>query len=163
MKHIILVVSLFTSSWSAYGQSPSLSEEIVVTASAVQETVETTPAAVTVITRGEIERREARDVVDVLREVPGVAVSRTGSAGKIAGLFLRGGSSKQALVLWNGVELNNAYLSAYNFGQLATAGVERVEVVRGPFSALYGADAVSGVINVLTVPAKRGFTADVEG
>ena len=162
MKHVILVVFLFTS-WSAYGQSPSLSEEIVVTASAVPETVETTPAAVTVITREEIERREARDVADVLREVPGVAVSRTGSAGKITGIFLRGGSTKQALVLWNGVELNNAYLSAYNFGQLATAGVERVEVVRGPFSALYGADAVSGVINVLTVPGGAAFTGDVEG
>lgn len=161
MKHILVVLFLFISS-SAHGQTTALSEEIVVTASAVAGTVETTPAALTIITREDIERREARDVADVLREVPGVIVSRTGSQGKISGTFLRGGSTKQALVLWNGVELNNPYLSAYNFGQLATAGVERVEVVRGPFSALYGADAVSGVINVLTVPRRSGFTADVE-
>lgn len=144
-------------------RAQSVSEEIVVTASAMPETVATTPAAVTVITREQIEQREARDVADVLREVPGLIVSRTGSPGKIVGTFIRGGSSKQALVLWNGVELNNAYLSAYNFGQLATAGVERVEVVRGPFSALYGADAVSGVINVLTAADRTGFAADIEG
>jgi vitamin B12 transporter len=140
----------------------SLSEEIIVTASAAPETVESTPAAVTVISREEIEAREARDVVDVLREVPGLTVSRTGSQGKVSAIFIRGGSSKQALVLWNGVEVNNAYFSAYNFGQLSSAGVQRVEIVRGPYSALYGADAVSGVINILTTPGSSGFTADVE-
>lgn len=162
MKHV-LASFFFIASLPLPAQTPPLSEEIVVTASAATETVETTPASVTIITREQIEQREARDVVDVLREVPGVIVSRTGSSGKVTTTFIRGGSSKQALVLWNGVELNNAYLSAYNFGQLATVGVERVEVVRGPFSALYGADAVSGVINVLSAPDRSGFTADVEG
>ena len=162
MKHI-LTAFLLVASLPLAAQTPSVSDEIVVTASAVAETVETTPASVTIITREQIEEREARDVADVLREVPGVIVSRTGSGGKVASTFIRGGSTKQALVLWNGVELNNAYFSAYNFGQLATVGVERVEVVRGPFSALYGADAVSGVINVLSAPEVSGFTADIEG
>ena len=162
MKHLITAVLLF-SPLSAFSQTVAISDEIVVTAAAVTETVETTPAAVTVITRDQIEDREARDIADLLREVPGVIVSRTGSGGKVASTFIRGGSTKQALILWNGVELNNAYFSAYNFGQLATVGVERVEVVRGPFSALYGADAVSGVINVLSAPQVSGFTADFEG
>jgi vitamin B12 transporter len=145
-------------------QPPSVhQEQIVVTAAAVPESVESTPAAVTVITRDQIERREARDVADVLREVPGLAVARTGGAGKTTTLFVRGGSSKQALVLWNGVEMNNPYFSGYNFGQLSTAGVERVEVVRGPFSALYGSEAVSGVVNVLTTPARSGLQIDVAG
>ncbi|HEX7151395.1 MAG TPA: TonB-dependent receptor [Thermoanaerobaculia bacterium] len=141
---------------------PAANAEIVVTASALPETTASTPAAATVITRAEIELREARDVADVLREVPGVNIMRTGSPGKIATMFIRGGSSKQALVLWNGIELNNPYFSGYNFGQLSTAGVERVEVVRGPFSALYGSEAVSGVVNVLTAPSASHLRADVE-
>src|SRR6185436_923765 len=108
-------------------------------------------------------RQQARDVADVLREVPGLAVARTGSPGKSTTLFIRGGSSKQALVLWNGVPMNNAYLSAYNFGQLSTAGVEKIEVIRGPYSALYGSDAVSGVVNVLTAPARSFLNVELTG
>ncbi|MGZ7039546.1 MAG: TonB-dependent receptor, partial [Thermoanaerobaculia bacterium] len=151
MRSILASFFLFFSFlFSSFAQSPvSASAQIVVTASSVPESVESTPASVTIVTKADIEKREARDVTDVLREVPGVNVSRTGSPGKTTSLFMRGGSSKQALVLWNGVEMNNAYLSAYNFGQLSTAGVEKVEIIRGPYSALYGSDAVSGVVNVL--------------
>jgi vitamin B12 transporter len=154
---------LFLFILAATPQQPPVQQEIIVTASALPEDVEETPAAASVVTREDIEKREARDVADVLREVPGVTVSRTGSPGKQVSLFLRGGSSKQALVLWNGVEMNNAYHSAYNFGQLSTAGVERVEIVRGPFSALYGSDAVSGVVNVLTTPSRDEAGVDFEG
>jgi vitamin B12 transporter len=112
--------------------------------------VETTPASVTVIEKKDIRAREARDVADVLREVPGLTVSQTGSAGKIESVFIRGASSKQTLVLWNGIEINDPYFSGYNWGQFSTAGVERVEVARGPFSSLYGADAVGGVVNIIT-------------
>ncbi|HEX7831512.1 MAG TPA: TonB-dependent receptor [Thermoanaerobaculia bacterium] len=136
--------------------------EIVVTASAQPESVEQTPATVTIITREDIEARGARDVAELLREVPGLAISRTGSPGKSTSLFIRGGSSKQALVLWNGVEMNNPYFSGYNFGQLSTSGVERVEIVRGPFSALYGSEAVSGVVQVLTEPKKSGAVLDAQ-
>src|SRR5437867_9411267 len=114
------------------------------------ETVESTPASVTVITRKDIDERAARDVADVLREVPGLSVSRTGSLGKTTSIFIRGASSKQALVLWNGVEINDPYFSGYNWAQFSTAEVQRVEVVRGPFSSLYGADAVGGVVNIIT-------------
>lgn len=162
MKLLSAFISVVLISTSLYSQPAVVSEEIVVTASAVPEELDETPVAATVITREEIERREARDVSDVLREVPGITVARTGSAGKVASLFVRGGSSKQALVLWNGVEMNNPYFSGYNFGQLSTAGVQRVEVVRGPFSALYGSEAVSGVVNVLTTPRSSGATVDVE-
>src|ERR1700741_4755284 len=166
MKHILAVIpTLFLIAVSAVAQTqqPSVSEQIVVTASALPEEIDQTPVAATVITKEDIEQREARDVLDVLREVPGLAVSRTGSPGKNTTLFIRGGSSKQALVLWNGIELNNAYFSGYDFGQLSSAGVEKVEIVRGPFSALYGSEAVSGVINVLTKPSVTGVTIDAEG
>lgn len=158
MKFLVSILFLLTTI-SALGQQ-TVSAEIVVTASAIPERVDETPATATVITRDEIEAREARDVADVLREVPGLAVTRTGSLGKATSLFIRGGSSKQALVLWNGIELNYPYHSGYNFGQLSTAGVEAIEVVRGPFSALYGSEAVSGVVNVLTEPQGNGATID---
>jgi vitamin B12 transporter len=139
-----------------------ISDRIVVTASDVPETIASTPAAVTVVTKKDIDERAARDIAEVLREVPGLAVSRTGSSGKATSLFTRGAASTQTLVLWNGIEINNPYFSGYDWGRFSTAGVEQVEVVRGPFSALYGSDAVAGVVNVVTVPAATGLRAEVQ-
>ncbi|HVT03311.1 MAG TPA: TonB-dependent receptor [Thermoanaerobaculia bacterium] len=138
-------------------------DEIVVTASAVPEPIGSSPAATTVVTKADMERREARDIADVLREVPGLELSRSGSAGKSTTLFTRGANSTQTLVLWNGVKLNNPYFSGYDWGRFSTAGVDRVEIVRGPFSALYGSDAMGGVVNILTTPAQSGFSANVQG
>ena len=140
---------------------PRIQDQIVVTASGLPETVESTPASVTVVTKDDIDKRAARNVADVLREVPGVSVSRTGSLGKTTSVFIRGASSKQTLVLWNGVEINDPYFSGYNFGQFSTAGVERIEVARGPFSSLYGADAVGGVVNIITAGGKDRTSVDV--
>lgn len=148
---------------AAEQQAPPVArQEIVVTASAAPELVSETPAAVTVIDAEAIERSGARDLADLLRAVPGLTLARSGSPGKVASLFTRGGSSKHTLVLWNGVEVNNPFFSGYDFGHFSTAGIERVEVVRGPFSALYGSDAVSGVINVLTDRDGTLATADVQ-
>ena len=140
-----------------------LNQTIVVTASEMPETIESTPAAVTVITKKQIDERAARDVADVLREVPGLQLSRSGSDGKATSLFSRGAASTQTLVLWNGIEMNNPYFSGFDWGRFSTAGVEQVEVVRGPFSALYGSEAMGGVINVLTTPHASGVRAEVQG
>jgi vitamin B12 transporter len=156
----VLSFLLFLSAVTALAQT---SADIVVTASAVPETIETTPAAVTVVTRKQIEERASVDLADVLREVPGLAFSRTGSAGRATSLFTRGANSTHTLVLWNGIQLNNPYFSGFDWGQFSTAGVEQVEVVRGPYSALYGSDAVAGVVNVLTSPTSNTFTGNIEG
>jgi vitamin B12 transporter len=140
-----------------------VNQTIIVTASEIPETVESTPASVTVITKKDIDAQAARDIADVLREVPGLSVSRTGSDGKITSVFVRGASSKQVLVLWNGVEINDPYFSGYNFGQFSTVGVQRIEVARGPFSSLYGADAVGGVINIITAGGQTETDVDVAG
>lgn len=167
MKVFISAVLLFLASAllandPATPAVPPVRQEIVVTASALPETVESTPAAVTVITKKEIEQQADRDVADVLREVSGVVISRTGSQGRATSLFTRGANSTHTLVLWNGIELNNPYFAGYDWGRFSTAGVEQVEVVRGPYSALYGSDAVAGVVNVLTTPSKSGVGAVVE-
>lgn len=163
MKHVLAVFLLAIATPLLAQTPPAASGEIVVTASAVPETVESTPAAVTVLTRTDIEQRGATDLADVLREVPGLTLSRTGSAGRATSLFTRGSNSTHTLVLWNGIELNNPYFSGFDWGQFATTGVEQVEVVRGPYSALYGSEAVAGVVNVLTTPRTSNVNVLVEG
>jgi vitamin B12 transporter len=167
MRHLLAVSFLvLTAASAAFAQqSPSpvrLSDEIIVTASALPERVEETPAAVTVITRDDIDRRAARDVSDVLREVPGLHLARIGSSGHQTSLFMRGSNPAHTLVLWNGIEINSPFFGGYDWGQFSTAGVEQIEVVRGPYSALYGSDAMAGVINILTAPAGSGVRALVE-
>jgi len=139
-----------------------VTDTIVVTASALPESVESTPAAVTVVTKSDIDEREALDVADVLRDVPGLNVSRTGDSGHATSLFTRGAASTHTLVMWNGIEINNPYFSGYDWGRFSTAGVEQVEVVRGPYSSLYGSEAVAGVVNVLTMPKRSGGSGVVE-
>jgi len=156
---LVSILSLLTI--SVFAQTSS-SDAIVVTASAIPETVESTPAAVTIITEKQIEQHAARDLAEVLREVPGLTISRTGSPGKATSLFTRGANSTHTLVLWNGIEINNPYFAGYDWGRFSTAGVQQVEVVRGPYSALYGSDAVAGVVNVLTNPVKSGLHAGFE-
>ncbi|MHB0970557.1 MAG: TonB-dependent receptor plug domain-containing protein [Thermoanaerobaculia bacterium] len=165
MKFLVstLLTLLFVCPLAAADPEPvAFRDEIVVTASTSPEELDATPASVTVIDAYDIEARHARDVADVLREVPGLAIARSGSAGKATSLFGRGGNSQHTLVLWNGVEINNPYFSGYDWGRFTATGVERVEVVRGPFSSIYGSDAVAGVVNILTVPNSSGIAVDAQ-
>jgi vitamin B12 transporter len=157
---VLLVLFLFPT--LTFAQT-KVTDTIVVTASGVPETIESTPASVTVVTKKEMEQQNARDIADVLREVPGLAVSRSGSNGKATSLFSRGANSQHTLVLWNGIEINDPYFSGYDWGRFSTTGVEQVEIVRGPFSAIYGSEAVAGVVNVLTAPRQSGVHGVVEG
>ncbi|MEA2163425.1 MAG: vitamin transporter [Thermoanaerobaculia bacterium] len=164
MKRVLAASLLFAVSSFAQStpQPVTINDQIVVTASSLPETLQVTPAAVKVITRADIAARAARDVADVLREVPGLVLARSGSPGKATSLFTRGAASTQTLVLWNGIALNNPYFSGYDWGRFSTAGVEQIEVVRGPYSALYGSEAMAGVINVLTAPRTSAVHGDFE-
>jgi len=164
VKHfLILFLFAFPLFAQQQPQPPKIEDQIVVTASDTPEPLASTPAAVSVVTKNDIERQAARDVADVLRDVPGVTISRSGSPGKATSLFMRGAGSTQTLVLWNGIELNSPYFSGYDWGRFSTAGVEQIEVVRGPFSALYGSDAVAGVVNVISAPRSNSLRAEAEG
>ena len=125
-------------------------DTLVVTASLEQETESSLPATVDVIGAQEIENRQATAVLDLLATLPSMAVVRSGSPGQVTSLFTRGMESNHTLALWNGIELNDPYFGGFNWGFLATDGVDRVEVVRGPFSSLYGGDAMGGVVQVLS-------------
>lgn len=147
---------------AAEAPAPAVAETIIVTASAMEEPLATTPASATVISREEIERKKARDLVTVLREVPGLNVARSGTEGKQTSLFMRGANAVHTLVMWNGIEINVPYFGGFDWGQLSTAGVDRVEVVRGPYSAIYGSDAVAGVVNIISGQRDPGITTAVE-
>ncbi|MFN2443801.1 MAG: TonB-dependent receptor plug domain-containing protein [Thermoanaerobaculia bacterium] len=168
MKIVISILAVLTAVSPLFASDVQLDPatvlrgELIVTASATAETLSSTPASASVITAEAIEDKALRDVADALREVPGLTVIRSGSPGKIVSLFTRGGSSKDTLVLWNGIELNNPFFSGFDWGRFSTAGVERIEVVRGPFSAIYGSDAVSGVVNIITDAHRPFVTADFQ-
>lgn len=135
----------------------SFTDEVVVVASGEVEPLGDVAAAVTVIPREEIEASGAPAAADLLRRVPGVVVLRSGIDTGVTSLFARGAASTQTLVLFDGVRLNSPFFGGYDWGLPLTAGLERIEVVRGPFSALYGGDAIGGVVQL--VPRR---TADTE-
>jgi vitamin B12 transporter len=127
-----------------------VAEQVVVTATAAPSEESSVGAATTVITREEIERRGYRRVTDVLRGVPGLDVAQSGADGALTSVFMRGANSTGALLLVDGVRMNSESFGGYDFSMLTTENVERIEIVRGPFSALYGSDALGGVIQIFT-------------
>ena len=147
---------------TALGQLvPPASESVVVTATRSPEDERDVGSATTVITRERIEKSGATTVLELLRSVPGIDVLRLGGDGAQTSLFLRGTNSTHALVLVDGARVNSPYFPGYDFSALTTENVERIEIVRGPFSALYGSDAIGGVIQILTRTATARPTARV--
>jgi vitamin B12 transporter len=141
---------------------PSFSDAVVVTASLDGEDRRQTPASTTVLDQREIAARQVNDLAALLTTVPGLSLTQSGPAGQQTSLFTRGTNSNQTLLLWNGIQLNDPYFGGANWQFVPLDGVERVEVVRGPFSALYGSNAVGGVIQVLT-GTRQGGTLSLEG
>lgn len=122
---------------------------VVVTATRIPTPADRVPAAVTVISGADLEAEGIRTVAEALRTVPGASVVTTDAYGSQTSLFLRGGEADYVKVLIDGVP-QNAPGGAYDFANLTTDNVERIEVVRGPVSVLYGSDAVTGVVQIFT-------------
>ena len=135
------------------GGSAEPIETIVVTATRTETRLEDVTTSISVVSEDEIRQQQAPRVLDVLRDVPGVDLVQTGSQGSNTQIFIRGAEADQTLVLIDGVELNSVTLGTFDFSGLTTDNVERVEVLRGTGSTLYGSQAVGGVVNIIT---KRG-------
>ena len=110
----------------------------------------TVGSAVTVVTGEEIRRQQIRHAGEALRSLPGVAVGRTGSVGGFTQVRIRGAEGNHTLVLIDGIEANNTADGEFDFSNLSAEEIERIEVIRGPMSGLYGANAVGGVVNIVT-------------
>jgi vitamin B12 transporter len=111
--------------------------------------------ATSTLESGQLAERQVRFVADALRDVPGVAVSRSGGAGSLTQVRLRGAEANHTLVLLDGVDVSDPFAGEFDFAGLLAADIERIEVLRGEQSALYGSDAIGGVINLLP---RRGGT-----
>ncbi|GAA3936223.1 TonB-dependent receptor plug domain-containing protein [Litoribacillus peritrichatus] len=150
----VLIPSLTLCSQSLLASEPAETEhamEIVVSASKVEMSRAATGSAMTVLDSEYLEQNQVRTVSDALRDVPGVAVSRNGAAGSFTQVRIRGAEANQTLVLIDGIEVNDvANGSEYNFAHLMSLEIERIEVLRGAQSALWGSDAMGGVINIIT-------------
>lgn len=128
---------------------------ITVTASRTAVPVNEVGSSVDSLTEQEISDRQVPFVADLLRDVPGTAISQNGGAGTFTQLRLRGAEANQTLVLIDGIEANDvAGGGEFDFGNLLTCGLEQIEVLRGPQSSLWGSDALAGVVNVQTKKGK---------
>ncbi|MEY2511082.1 MAG: vitamin transporter [Verrucomicrobiota bacterium] len=138
---------------SALPKAEAETEEIVVSATRIETPEDESPATIDVIRATDFEIKQTHRVADALREVPGLSVVQSGSPGALTSVFTRGLRSQHTQVLLDGVPVNQGLQGAFNFGDLTTDNIDRIEIVRGPQSTLYGPTALAGVIQIFT---KRG-------
>ncbi len=131
---------------------PKRLDTMVVTATRTEQELRNTGSAMTVISAQDIANRQLYTVAELLRTVPGVDVVQNGGIGRTTSVFIRGATSGQTLVLLNGIEMNDpsSPSSGFDFADLTVDDIERIEILRGPQSTLYGSDAIGGVINIIT-------------
>jgi vitamin B12 transporter len=141
--------------------------QIVVSATTVPTLASELGSSVSVITAQDIQQQQLRTVSDALKTVPGLNVVQSGGPGSQTAVFIRGTNANHVKVLIDGIEMSDPSSPnrAFDFGQLLTSGIDRIEVLRGPQSGLYGADAIGGVISITTKKGKgpSKATATLEG
>ncbi|OLQ81106.1 hypothetical protein BIT28_05920 [Photobacterium proteolyticum] len=154
MKKTLLAVALapLCLQSQAFAEESSSDEVMVVTANRFEQPAGNVLASIDVVTREQIQQVQAKSLVEVIRYLPGVQVDMSGGRGQKTSVFIRGTESSHTLVLLDGVRINSATAGGYDFSGIPAAVIERVELIRGPRAAIYGADAIGGVINIITEP-----------
>ncbi|MEO1656994.1 MAG: TonB-dependent receptor [Pseudomonadota bacterium] len=160
---IILPPLLVTSALAQIDENETPKDDvIVVTGTRLPTPLDQVGRSVSVLTGDEIQLRQQQFLYDALAAVPGVQLLRTGSFGSAATVSIRGLDSDQTLVVQDGVVVNDpsSFGNGFDFSTFDTSDVERVEVIRGAQSTLYGSDAIGGVINIVTKDGRDGFGGD---
>jgi vitamin B12 transporter len=152
-----VVLALMVS--TAHAQEVKQAEPVVVTATRTETPAEQLGASVTVITGEEIDTRRYPTVDEALRGAPGVDIRRSGSFGKTTSISIRGANPNQVQVLVDGMRVKSPTLGQVDLSDLSPDLIERIEVIRGPQSTLYGADAIGGVVNIITRRGRGPFSA----
>jgi vitamin B12 transporter len=154
------IVAFYPLSLSATESSGDI-ETIVVTASRTSVPLDQVGSSMDILSSADLHDRQSVYLSDILREIPGLAVNRQGVHGSSTQIRVRGSEGNHVMVLIDGVEANDLSQGGeFNFAHLVTQDIERVEIVRGPQSALWGSDALGGVINIISRPASRPFAVD---
>lgn len=160
MNQKLITLALFGAFYmpfAAHAETPSLNE-VIVTATRMPQSADTTLASVTVITRTDIDQLQAQSLPDVLRGVAGLTMSNNGGAGKGTSVFLRGTNADHVLVLVDGIKIGSATLGTASFQDIPVSQIERIEIVRGPRASLYGSEAIGGVIQIFTRKGNGALT-----
>lgn len=156
-----MYVPLLLTSASVFAASEE--QTMVVTASAVEQNLRDAPASISVITREDLDRKPAQNLKDILQEVPGVQLTNEGDNRR--GVSIRGLDSSYTLILVDGKRVNsrNAVFrhNDYDLSWVPVNAIERIEVVRGPMSSLYGSDALGGVVNIITRKVKKTWSTNL--
>jgi vitamin B12 transporter len=142
------------------GLGPVVDDDLIVTATRSPQRRAEVAVSTTLITASQLEQVQAVIVSDVLSRSPGISVTRNGSQGSATQVRIRGAETEQTLVLIDGVQLNDPSMigGGYNFANLLAADLERIEILRGPQSTLWGSQAIGGVVNILTARPSRGLS-----
>ena len=149
-QNLLLTVILICSTVFADLSSDNI-ENVLVSASMIPININQTSKSVDIIDSSELASSIATDITDLLRNIPGLAVSQTGSPGSQTQIRLRGSEANHILVTIDGIEANNAGQNdEFTWGTLSPNDIERIEIIKGPQSTLYGSDAMAGVINIIT-------------
>jgi vitamin B12 transporter len=139
-----------------YANEAVHTDDVIVTASRIPQSPTNVLADVTVIDHEDIKRAGQSTLVELLQMQPGVEISSTGGAGKSSSIFLRGTNSDHVVVLVDGLRINSATLGTTSFENIPLAQIDHIEILRGPASSLYGADAIGGVIQIFTKRGENG-------
>jgi vitamin B12 transporter len=158
----LLVATPVTTVRAQAGQDTTRLRDLVVTATRLPTPPDEVVSSVTIIRGDDLRAQGIHFVQDALREIPGAAVVQVGSYGGVSSLFLRGGESDYVKVLIDGVPVNQSG-GAYNWANLSTDNIDRIEVLRGPGSVIYGSDAVSGVVQIFTRHGTGKISIDGSG
>ncbi|HET9856669.1 MAG TPA: TonB-dependent receptor plug domain-containing protein, partial [Chthoniobacterales bacterium] len=152
-------------STSADGDQLPEAEPVVVSATRFDIPLDQSPASVSVIDSQDIDHKQIERLSDALREVPGLAVVQTGTPGQLTSVFMRGLPSQDMQVLLDGIPINQGLAGQFDFANLTTDNVERIEIARGPQSTIYGPRALAGVVQIFTKQGTGppGFTVSEEG
>jgi vitamin B12 transporter len=166
----LLVFSLLTATSSMRGQDAVRSpidqpeaeaEPVIVSATRFDVPLDQSPASVSVITSQDLEAKQIKRISDALREVPGLSVVQTGTPGQLTSVFMRGLPSEDMQVLLDGIPINQGLAGQFNFADLTTDNIDRIEIARGPQSTLYGPRALAGVIQIFTKQGSGTPTGEI--
>lgn len=167
MKYTTLIAALAVATLaSAQTNETNTANRIIVSATRIETPIEQVAGTVNVITAADIENTKVNTASDALKMVPGISVSRSGGPGQQTSVSVRGAKPQQTLVLIDGVRMSGQLdLNGYDLTHLQLADIDRIEVLKGPQSPLYGSDAMAGVINIVTKKGNGKPTPylDIEG
>lgn len=164
MSKTLLAAALLPTAAFAQQMTIPVNPTMVVTANRVEQPASTVLAPVMVIERAEIEARQVQSLPDLLKTLPGVQITTLGGRGHVSSLFIRGTNSNHSLVLMNGRPVAAMVAGTPDLSQIPLDNIERIEYIRGPRAAVYGANAIGGVINLISkTSAKNGSETHLKG